>query len=108
MYSPAFRSHCNGTKLEWGEGGYCGKLRAFPHPKCFPQGIGDWEKFYLEEFAKDVKDTITRNGAYFSHIWNKMLAFNQKKYELSHDSKAAYIELAKVYCPRVLATRNYF
>lgn len=65
-------------------------------------------KFYEPEFYSEIFDRIKQVGGYFIHIWNKMLEFNNKQYKLDYDSKAAYVELAKVYCPRVVETRISF
>jgi hypothetical protein len=108
MISPAFMKYCNGTELIWNKGGECEMLTALENEKCFLFMYGDWRKFYEKEFVGEVFDKMKRVGGYFIHIWNKMLDFNNKKYTLAYDSGATYIELAKVYCPRVLETRINF
>jgi len=108
MISPAFRSFCNDTKLMWDKGGNCSVLTAIPNQKCFVIMHNSFAKFYEPEFYSEIFDRIKQVGGYFIHIWNKMLEFNNKQYKLDYDSKAAYVELAKVYCPRVVETRISF
>ncbi|KAG5671231.1 hypothetical protein PVAND_001440 [Polypedilum vanderplanki] len=68
---------------------------------------------YLQHFHKknrdEVLNKIKKSEAIFVHIWNKMQDFGKKTYKLPFTSHAAYIELAKEYCPGVYKTlEKYF
>jgi hypothetical protein len=62
----------------------------------------DWFKYYEEKYTSDVLKTV--NDAYFVHFWNTMQIFDHKTYEISYNSRSAYAELARTYCPKVFET----
>lgn len=90
------------------DAGQCGNISVLANQECFMIMYKEFHKFYEEQFKNEVFEIITKVRGFFIHIWNKMLAFNDKKYKLDYESKAAYMELAKVYCPNVAETRITF
>lgn len=108
MISSVFKSFCNSTNLLLKDGGQCENISVFANQDCFMIMPGQFKKFYEEQFKNEIFKIITEIRGFFIHIWNKMLTFNGKNYTLDYESKSAYMELAKVYCPNVVETRIIF
>jgi hypothetical protein len=101
LLTSTFKAVCNVTTLN----SSCENFTLWPRERCFPILFNEFSKFYDENSAGEVLDKIAAAGSFFIHIWNKMLNFHNKTYELSHDSKSAYMELARSYCPLTVATK---
>ena len=109
MMTPAVTSFCKDKKLDLTKEETCGAMTLLPTEKCFPFIYSGFTKFYKEENANEVFDRIKTRGSYFAHIWNRMLSTLNETLLMHRTSKTAYVELAKVYCPRVFDTvEDYF
>ncbi|KAG5667424.1 hypothetical protein PVAND_015404 [Polypedilum vanderplanki] len=108
MVTPAFLSFCNGTELPLEKTGQCDTLTAWANQKCFPIMFGSFSKFYEDNFKDEVMKKFHETGSFFIHIWNKMLAFGNKSYKLYKNSTAAYMEVAKVFCPKTIEKTEIF
>jgi hypothetical protein len=83
----------------------CGDhFTALPRDKCYPIMYGGWMKFFEEKNHDEVMMRIQRAKAFFVHVWNKMQDFGQKSYKLPFTTNAAYLDLAKSFCPKVYKT----
>jgi hypothetical protein len=82
----------------------CANYTILPVSKCFAVGAFSWEWFFKEEFADQVFERLNTSQSFFAHLHNKMGDFYHTHYALKFDSKAAYITLAKQYCPKVYDT----
>jgi lactosylceramide 4-alpha-galactosyltransferase len=81
----------------------CDGFSVLPAPICFEINYPEWRKFFNEVYAEEVLQR-TKNSAVV-HFWN----FMSTKEKLETKSRAAYIQLAEKYCPRVLrAAGDYF
>jgi hypothetical protein len=110
MLTQVVRSFCPDIDLITENATHCGDyFTTLARDKCYPIMYGSWKKMFEEENHDEVLKKIKRSGAYFVHIWNKMQDFGKKTYKLPFTSHAAYIELAKDYCPKVYSTlEKYF
>lgn len=99
---------CEGVKFKYDVTSKCDDITMWAALKCFPVGASKFTRFYEEDFADDVLKSLANSGSYFVHIYNKQLDFYHKTFDVSPDSKAAYIQVAKVYCPRTFATGYHF
>lgn len=61
----------------------------------------EWEKFFKEEYADEVFVRYENAESYFAHFANH---FENTSYQLEYDSKAACMQLAQKYCPKVYET----
>lgn len=76
----------------------CRGFHVLHRPMCFAVNSYNWEWLVQEEFAED---TLMRAvGSLVVHFWNQ----KTKNIELRKDSKAAYVQLAREHCPRVMQT----
>ena len=109
MLTDSIRLFCKDVNLEKDKETKCGNFTVFPSTKCYPIGYGGYWLFYDEKSLKEVTEKLNSTGAYFVHIWNKMLSFNNQKFKLIYNSTAPYIELGKKLCPQVMKTlEKYF
>lgn len=109
MFYNAVTSFCNGTKLSSQNGTKCGNFTVLPTSKCYPIMYHEWKKMFQDEHKDYVLQKLNDTKAYFTHVWNKLQEWENAKFQLSFDSKSAYVELAKSHCPRVYQTlEKYF
>lgn len=102
-------SFCNGTKLSARDGTQCGNFMVFPRSKCYPIFYDEWRKVYQDEHKAYVLKKLNDTGAHFLHVWNKMQDFGNTHFKLKFDSDSAYMQLAKLHCPKVYKTlEKYF
>ncbi|KAG5680665.1 hypothetical protein PVAND_010159 [Polypedilum vanderplanki] len=110
MLTSIVKSFCPGIDLIIENSTKCDEyFTTLPRDKCYPLTYGVWKKMYNEESPDEVLKIIKKSEAIFVHFWNKMQEFDKKIYKLPFTSHAAYIELAKEYCPSVYKTlERYF
>lgn len=84
------------------EKGDCEGFHVLPNKFCYPITGLDWEKFFGEQFSKQTLHAV--KGSTVVHFWNNL----SKKTPLKVDSKAAYVLLAKKFCPNVVASCGDF
>ncbi|CAO1335187.1 unnamed protein product [Diamesa hyperborea] len=94
---------CNTSKTKEMTVETCKGFRVLPSKDCYAINYIEYTKFFDEyqskETIKKLKDSL------IAHIWNKQTS----QIRLSVHSSAAYIELAKENCPKVLhACRDHF
>jgi lactosylceramide 4-alpha-galactosyltransferase len=80
----------------------CSGFLVLPTEACYEVDYPEWKKFFDEADAEEVMRRIENSSAI--HFWNYMSAGEK----LSTKSKAAYIKIAKQYCPRVLKAAGEF
>lgn len=81
----------------------CKGFRVLPSTVCYPISIQDYSKIFDEYHSKNTLNKI--KDSLIVHTWNKLTS----PIRLSVHSNAAYIELAKVNCPKVFhACMNRF
>lgn len=64
---------------------------------CYPITGVSWAKYFDESFANEAMTKL--NDSLVVHFWNNL----SKKSLLSVNSNAAYVQLAKQFCPKVIA-----
>lgn len=74
----------------------CRGFHVLHRPMCFAVNSYNWEWLVKEEFAEDTLMRVV--GSLVVHFWNQ----KTKNIELRKDSKAAYVQLAREHCPRVM------
>lgn len=84
-------------------GDRCLGFQVLPQKYCYAISYPEYLKFfdggYLKEVLEKIEDSI------IAHVWNKL----SESTKLSVNSSAAYIHLAKQYCPKVIeACGEYF
>ncbi|CAO1335167.1 unnamed protein product [Diamesa hyperborea] len=84
-------------------GDRCLGFQVLPQKYCYAISYPEYQKFfdggYLKEVLERIEDSI------IAHVWNKL----SESTKLSVNSSAAYIHLAKQYCPKVIeACGEYF
>ncbi len=77
----------------------CHGFKILPVDKCLSITYHEFRKFYDKNDLEEVMQRL--EPTHFVHFWNKM--GNNKQ---SIQSKVAYIELAKEYCPIVIENCN--
>ncbi|XP_060666538.1 lactosylceramide 4-alpha-galactosyltransferase-like isoform X1 [Drosophila nasuta] len=81
----------------------CQGVKVFNHKAFFEIQGYHWAHFFEPKYAN--KTLLRLRNSYLTHIWNRY----STKRSLRVDSNAAYIQLARRHCPRVLAiTKEYF
>lgn len=100
MFTDSIRAFCRGVELADDKITHCGNFTVLPRDKCYPITYGEWKKIYEENFKEETLKKLFSKEAYFLHIWNKMQDFGNKHFQLLFNSDSAYMQLAKVYCPR--------
>ena len=108
LVTEAVLSFCKNKNFSFDALESCDSMALLPYMKCFPCMYTEFKWFYEEENLSDVFDRINQHGSYFAHIWNRMLDTVNSSLLMARNSKTAYIELAKVYCPKVFATVDEF
>lgn len=75
----------------------CQGFEVLPYEDCYSINSGEWKMFFEE---KDLEETLIRTDDSFAiHFWNYITGGEK----LKTTSKAAYINFAKQYCPKVFA-----
>lgn len=81
---------------------HCKGFHVLSKSNCYPITGLLWERLFNETFSEKAmeasKDSIV------VHFWNNL----SKHYELRVNSTAAYIQLARLHCPKVIATCGEF
>jgi hypothetical protein len=109
MFTKVVRNFCNTTDLVVDNYTKCDSFTSFPRDKCYPITYGIWTKLFEDRYKDEVLKKIDDAQAHFVHVWNKMQEFGKKIYKLPFTSDAAYINLAKTYCPKTFKTlEKYF
>ena len=67
---------------------------------------GQWTYYFEPNKLNRVMNAI--KDSFFVHVWNSMGKLNNVTYKIDHNSKAAYAELARKYCPKVFATLDKY
>jgi lactosylceramide 4-alpha-galactosyltransferase len=80
----------------------CDNFHLLPREICYAIGWKEWKLFFKEKEANNVKKRL--ENSHFVHLWNK----HSSNYKIQLDSKAAFIELAENFCPKVFYTRRNF
>ncbi|CAO1350227.1 unnamed protein product [Diamesa hyperborea] len=76
----------------------CHGFSVLPVKDCYSIHWKEYPKFFEEQYLKEAM--VQLNDSLIAHVWNKFTA----KIPLLAKSKVAYIELAKEFCPKVIAT----
>lgn len=98
LITRVLRKSCGTNKTaEMIEKGDCEGFHVLPNNFCYPITGLLWEKFFKEEFREKALKAV--KNSVVVHFWNNL----SKKTPLRVDSKAAYITLAKQFCPKVMA-----
>lgn len=80
----------------------CEGFHVLPKKYCYPITGLSWEKLFNEDFSQ--KSMETSKDSIVVHFWNNL----SKHYELRVNSSCAYIQLAKLHCPKVIAMCDEF
>ncbi|KAG5669155.1 hypothetical protein PVAND_017050 [Polypedilum vanderplanki] len=104
LVTKIIRSFCEGTNFNITQDEQCENVTLWAQKRCFPIFYSGYWKYYLEKDMKEVLEKILLDGIIFAHLWNHLTI--GQNYHLTKKSKAAYIELAKVYCPKVYETMD--
>lgn len=84
-------------------GARCLGFQVLPQKYCYAISYPEYAKFFQEGYLNEVMDRI--EDSIIAHVWNKL----SEGTKLSVNSTAAYIHLAKQYCPKVIeACGEYF
>lgn len=80
----------------------CEGFHVFPREVCYPYNGYHWDHLMDEKFADEamirVKDSLV------VHFWNH----DTKSIKLPKTSRAAYVQLANEFCPKVMQTVEDF
>lgn len=87
--------HTNQT-LEMVEMKDCKGIHVLAENFCYPIAGVEWAKYFDETISKSIMRQV--NQSIVVHFWNKLSHSTQ----LSVNSSAAYTQLARHYCPRVM------
>lgn len=80
----------------------CDNFNVLPISECYEIGYKQWESFLDPYEAKDVLERT--KASTFVHLWNKFTS----DFRLRVNSKAAYVTLAKEFCPIVFSSLQTF
>lgn len=80
----------------------CDGFHVLPRNYCYPITGVKWEKLFNETFSEMAMETS--KDSMVVHFWNNL----SKHYELRINSTAAYVQLAKLHCPKVFAMCDEF
>jgi lactosylceramide 4-alpha-galactosyltransferase len=95
---------CNTTNLTlMFEPNQCKNFHVLPINDFYAVNFTEYKKFFEPEYADEVMHQL--KYSVITHLWNAFSA----GISLTIDSKAAYIDIAKIYCPKtVAASKDYF
>lgn len=82
--------------------GNCEGFHVLPNKSCYPITGLSWAKFFNETLSKYVMQKVEE--ALVVHFWNNL----SKHTQLSVNSSAAYVQLAKQFCPKVISSCGDF
>ena len=80
----------------------CPNFKVLPVDECYNIGWSELEKFFKPEFLNETLGRIS--GSLITHVWNK----DSARIRLSKYDDAAYIHLAKKYCPKTFEACDQF
>lgn len=80
----------------------CPNFRVLPIELCYDIGWSELKKFFQEEYLNETLGRIS--DALITHVWNK----DSARIPLSKHDNAAYIHLAKKYCPKTFEACDHF
>ena len=80
----------------------CQGFHVLPRNNCYPITGLSWEKLFNETFAEKAMEVS--KDSMVVHFWNNL----SKHFELKVNSTAAYVQLAKLHCPKVVASCDEF
>ena len=80
----------------------CPNFRVLPTEDCYDIKWSELYKFFKPEYLNETLGRVS--DALMTHVWNKISA----QIPLAKDADAAYIHLAKKYCPRTLDACDHF
>lgn len=78
--------------------GDCEGFHVLPNKFCYPITGVFWYRFFKKRFSEKALRAVKESVVV--HFWNNL----SKKTHLKVDSNAAYVVLAKQFCPKVMAT----
>lgn len=109
MLTVSVRKFCPGVDLMADDFTACGNFTTVPTNKCYEVAYPEWYKFYEDQSAAEILNRLRKAKSYFVHLYNKMEFFQNKTYQIDHNSKSAYMQLARRFCPKVFETlERYF
>jgi hypothetical protein len=97
LISRVLRSFCQVESFDNVSAEQCHGFKIIPVKNCLAIGYPEYNKFYSENNFDEVM--IRLESTPFVHFWNKMGG----RQNISIDSRVALVELAKKYCPVVIA-----
>lgn len=80
----------------------CKEFNILPKEECYAIGFDEWQIFFNESSRNEVK--LRTKDSHFIHLWNKF----SSNYKIKTDSNAAFIDLARKFCPKVYKTREEY
>lgn len=80
----------------------CQGFQVLPTQYCYAIPYPEYLKFFQEAYLQEVIEKL--GDSIIAHVWNKL----SETTELSVNSPAAYMHLAKQYCPKVIAACGEF
>lgn len=70
---------------------------------CYEIAFSEWKKFMVEKYSEEVMKRV--EPSIVVHFWNH----ESRKFNVEKDSSAAYVKLAKQFCPKVIqSVEKYF
>lgn len=82
--------------------GSCDGFHVLPKELCYPISGLSWAKFFNETMSDYAMQKV--DNAIAVHFWNNL----SKHEKLSVNSSAAYVQLAKQFCPKVISSCGEF
>jgi hypothetical protein len=58
------------------------------------------DQIFMDKNREIALKILSESNSFFFHVWNKMSA----GYQMTFESKSAYVEYAKKYCPKTYQT----
>lgn len=80
----------------------CNGFEVYPTEDCYSVDYSIWGEFFDEKNCQKSLDAT--KDSFAIHFWN----FLSRSEPLPKNKKAAYIEIAKQYCPKVFAASGEF
>jgi hypothetical protein len=100
MITRAIKFFCKYTFIKAAKETKCGNFSALDTKKCYPIMYNENDKIFLEENREIALKILNESNSFFFHVWDKMTA----GYQITFESKSAYVEYAKKYCPKTYQT----
>jgi hypothetical protein len=89
---------CNTSHLVTHE--YCNEFDILPPKNCYAIKWQNWADLFKESSADDALSSL--NESYFVHLWNA----KSKHKKMPKTSRAAFNQIAALYCPRVFQSNS--